>query len=257
LRTGSRRRLLLLLISAPLVLAGVPALAETRTLSVVATFGAGAVLPPDATIEVELLDVSRADASSVRLASRRFRLRAVPALLRLPYDSAAIDERMTYVVAARVVSGDAVVMRTTSAFPVLTRGATDRVEIVLERMGARATEDSGANALAGVTWAATEIGGRALIAEDPPTVLFEEDGGFSMYGGCNRFRGRAEISDGRIAFVEPIAGTMMMCPPQRMSLERDMLDALQATAGYVRSGESLSLTNAAGVVVARFRAAPK
>lgn len=240
-----------------LVLAGAPALAESRTLSITATRADDTALPADAVLDVELLDVSRADAPSKQLASQRFRVKGWPALIRLPYDGAAIDPRMEYRVAARLVSGDRVILRTTTAYPVLTRGASDSVRIVLDTTEGPAAAASPETGLSGVTWEVGELGGRALVADDPPTLTFLDDGSFAMFGGCNRFRGKAQPADGRVAFPQPIAGTMKMCPPLRMELEKAMLAALGRTTGYQRNGLLLAFTDEAGVVVMRFRKAPR
>lgn len=70
-----------------LFLMGVPALAETRFLSITVSRTDGAELPADAVLEVDLLDVSRADAPSARVASQRLRVDAWPASIRLPYEA--------------------------------------------------------------------------------------------------------------------------------------------------------------------------
>lgn len=244
------------LVAAVLLVAGtVAAVAESTSLPVSVRLEDDRPLPPGAELEVELLDVSRADAPSIRISSGRVEVSALPVSLRLSYDPAAIDPRMTYVVAAVLRAGGRVSHRTMTAWPVLTRGAPERADIVLEQEAEAPPAD--VLRLSGVPWAVTEIGGRALVADDPPTIAFLEDGTFSMFGGCNRFHGRAELSEGRIAFVQPIAGTQMMCLPERMKLEQDMVEALGRTAGYNRSGARLSFTNGAGVVIVRFVERPE
>ncbi len=240
-----------------LVLAGAPASAEARLLPITATREDDAATPADAVLDVELLDVSRADAAAVRIASQRFRVERWPAALRLRYDDASIDPRMTYVVAARLVSGDSVILRTTSAYPVLTRNAPDSATIVLTNAGRAEAAPPPGPGITGVSWAVTELGGRALVADDPPTLVFLDDGTFAMFGGCNRFRGKAPAADGRIAFSEPIVGTRRACPAPRMQLERDMLAALWTATRFERNGERLSLANDAGIAVVRLRAAPE
>lgn len=259
MRTGNRWKTRLgdiALIGAILLAAGtMAAVAESASLPVSVRLEEEQPLPPGAELEVELLDVSRADASSIRITSGRVAVSTLPVSLRLSYDPAAIDPRMTYVVAAVLRAGGRVSHRTMTAWPVLTRGAPERADIVLEQVAEAPPAD--AARISGVPWAVTEIGGRALVADDPPTIAFLEDGTFSMFGGCNRFRGRAALSAGRIAFVQPIAGTKMMCLSERMKLEQDMLEALDRTAGYKRSGARLSFTNAAGVVTVRFVERPE
>jgi putative lipoprotein len=247
----------LVLVTIAPTLAGEPTLAETRYISIMVSQQEYASLPPDAVLEVELLDVSKADAPSVRVASQRLEVGDFPVTLKLPYDSAAIDDRMTYVVAARLLSGDEVIFRTVTSYPVLTRDAPASADIVMQPARREASAVTAGQRIAGVPWAAIEIGGRALIAEDPPTIAFLEDGTFSMFGGCNRFRGKALVSDGRITFPDPIVGTRRACPPQRAKLEADILDALKRTVGYERSGAGLSLTNNTRVVTARFQERPE
>ena len=250
IQTLSRGIALAALIAAPF--AGGPAMAEMRDLPVVVHLQEGATLPPEALLQVELLDVSRADAPSVTVAARDYRVESLPVEVRLPYDSAEIDPRMRYVVAAKVAEGERVLLRTTAAYPALTREAPERPEIVLEAMS-----EAMPAGIAGVEWQAFEVGGRMLVVEDAPTIAFMPDGGFAMYGGCNRFAGTAELGAGTIAFPEAIAGTRRMCPEPRMKLEQDMVEAIRATTGYLRTGKTLSLTNAAGVVTMRLTERPE
>ena len=250
-----KRLLVTGLLGLALILSARQSLAETRTLTITARAASPATLPADAVIEVELRDVSRADAPAIRLSSQRFRATSMPVTVELRYDGDLIDDRMSYTVAARILSGNDVLYRTTAAYPALTRNAPARVAIELDRAASAApVAASGPKPdLSGATWSAGEIGGRALVADNPPTLSFEADGSFALFGGCNRFHGRADISEGRIAFTQPLAGTRKACPPERMKLERDILGALERSAGYERNEGSLALVNEAGVVVARFQ----
>ena len=111
--------------------------------------------------------------------------------------------------------------------------------------------------IAGIPWQASEIGGRLLVVEDAPTLAFDAEGNFAMFGGCNRFTGTAEIGAGTISFPEAFAGTRRMCPEPRMTLEQNMVEAVGAATGYVRNGGLLSLTNEAGVTVLRLDERPE
>ncbi|MBE9636796.1 META domain-containing protein [Salipiger mangrovisoli] len=236
-------------------LGGAPAMAETVDLPVVVRLAEGATLPPDAMLEVELLDVSRADAPATVLSAHRYRVEVLPVIVKLPYDDDAIDPRMSYIVAGKVRAGDSVVLRTTTAFPAITRDAPARPEITLEQTGTMPVADL--PRITGIEWAAFEIGGRMMVTEDPPSMAFNEDGTFSMYGGCNRFTGRAEIGAGTLHVLQPLAGTRRACPEPRMNLDKAMVAALEQTTGFVRYGKNLSLTNAAGVAVLRLTERPE
>jgi putative lipoprotein len=228
------------------------AMAEQRQLPVTVTYRERIALPPDAILEVELLDVSRADAPAVTLSHLRLKQDRVPFEVALPYDDALIDERMSYVVSARIISEGGVIFRTTSAYPVLTRDAPAGAELVLQRMPSSAAAQ-GQSVLVGIDWAAFEVRGRLLVAEDPPSITFEEDGSFALFGGCNRFAGKVEISNGMIAFPEVFAGTRRACQPERERLEKDILDALSASTRFDRNGVNVAFQAENGVVTVRFR----
>ncbi|MCX8953812.1 YbaY family lipoprotein, partial [Ruegeria sp. NA] len=55
-----------------------------------ATYRERIALPPDATLYVELQDISLADAPAVTLAAQRYALSGVPAQFKLTYDDALI-----------------------------------------------------------------------------------------------------------------------------------------------------------------------
>jgi putative lipoprotein len=236
--------------------AAAPALAEPAELDVVVRLADGAALPPEARMQVELLDVSRADAASTTLAARSYRIDSLPAQIRLPYETDDVDARMSYAVSASIAMDGTTVLRTTTSFPALTRNAPERPEIVLEQVAPVAME-ADMQGIAGIPWQVSEIGGRLLVVEDAPTLVFDAEGNFAMYGGCNRFTGTAEISAGTISFPGAFAGTRRMCPEPRMTLEQTMVDAVGTVTGYVRNGSLLSLTNAAGVTVLRLTERPE
>ena len=223
-------------------------LAQAGTVSGTVTYLERIAVPPGAVLEVELHDVSRADAASVRLSGQRFALDRVPFPFALSYDDNLIDERMSYTVQARILSGDAVLYRSTTAYPVLTRGATGEVDIVVERMAAAPA----ASGFPVGKWQVGELGGRMLVAEKRPDLEFRDDGSFGGSTSCNRYRGTVEFTgDGGLSFPDNIAATLMACPPPYDKLERDFLKALGEVEGYVLNGDNLALVNGAGVAVIR------
>jgi putative lipoprotein len=232
-------------------------LAETMHLDMTVTYRERIALPPDAVLEVELLDTSRADAPSVRISSQRFKLTGVPRTVEIAYDTDLIEERLTYTVAAKIISDGNVMLRSTTATPVLRRGAPKSTEIVLEMMPQKTESNGPDQSIYGIAWAVYEIAGRMLVADDPPTLSLDQNGQFGLYGGCNRFTGTLDATDGQFSMPEDFAGTMMACPEDRERLERDTLEALSAATGYVRSGPNLALTNDSGVTVLRLREMPE
>jgi heat shock protein HslJ len=81
--------------------------------------------------------------------------------------------------------------------------------------------------LAGREWRVIEIAG----ARPPPAARFSigflPDGRVAGRSGCNRFSGKAEFDQGRLA-IGPLAGTRMACPPPLMTVEAQFLGVLQA-----------------------------
>ena len=59
--------------------------------------------------------------------------------LELAYGSGVIDGRMSYVVSARILAGERVLSRTTTAYVVLIIGGSERVAVLLEPMAGSGT----------------------------------------------------------------------------------------------------------------------
>ncbi|MBN8248399.1 MAG: YbaY family lipoprotein [Verrucomicrobia bacterium] len=94
------------------------------------------VVTPGCTIEVRLNDVSRADAPAFTLALERISPReSAPIPFTLHYDPLQVDPSHRYVVAARITCGDALVLVTDTAFPVLTQGHPSTVAVTLVAAG--------------------------------------------------------------------------------------------------------------------------
>jgi putative lipoprotein len=90
-------------------------------------------LPPTARAVVRLEDVSLADAPAKLIAEQTIEPAGqVPIAFSLAYDPARIDDRMSYAVRGQILVEGRLVYTSTSHHPVLTRGAPDRVEIMLE-----------------------------------------------------------------------------------------------------------------------------
>ena len=247
-----------------LVIAAVSMLASAASAGMVevsATYRERIAVPPDAVLELKLLDTSLMDVAATVLAEERIGIDAVPVQAVLAYDEAEIREGHTYTVSGAIYQGDALIFRTTTAYPVLTRGAGDRADIVLERMSAPiipASADGTAGGITGLAWAVVEIAGAAVEAQDPPTLTLDAENNFALYGGCNRFVGTAEIGeDGQFRLPENFAGTLMACPPEREQLERRVLEAFRSVTGYARNENGLALMDEAGETVMRLVERPE
>ena len=86
-----------------------------------------------------------------------------------------------------------------------------------------------------------------MSAENAPFLGFDKDG-HRLYGnaGCNRLMGSFELDTlnaGKVKFGQ-VAATRMMCPD--MTLEQNVLEALNKVAGYETVGEDVALNDAEG-----------
>lgn len=94
-------------------------------------------LPPSATIKVQLIDVSRADAPVTVLGEQVITAggKQVPFAFEIPYDPAKIDPRLTYAVQARIEEGGKLLFINDQRYAVITRGAPNHVDMVLRAVG--------------------------------------------------------------------------------------------------------------------------
>lgn len=217
------------------------------TIEGTATYRERIAVLPGATLYVELQDVSRADAPSVTLASKRYALTGVPAPFELSYDDALIEEGMRYVVRASMFNGDKLLMTTDTAYPVLTHGGGNTVDLVL----VQASGDQ-PDVLENTTWTAIGIDGNTLETDRRPEIEFTDGGAFGGSGGCNRFSGQAEISGDTLTFPDNMAATLMACPPPMEEVERQFFEALQQVTNFSIAGDSLVFLDETGAPVLKF-----
>jgi putative lipoprotein len=92
-------------------------------------------LPPDARVEVKLLDVSLQDVVAKTIAEQTIEVtHQVPIPFELVYDPAQIREGLSYSVRATIYRGDKMMFTTDRHYGVLTRGAGHHVDLVLVRV---------------------------------------------------------------------------------------------------------------------------
>jgi putative lipoprotein len=126
---------LILLIAACGGRSSTPAAEASAAVTGTVTYRERMLLPPDAVIQVSLVDVSLMDVPAKLISRQEIRPEhAVPIAFKLPYDPEAIDERMTYAVQARISSGDKLLFITDTSYQVLTRGQPDHIDLVLKRV---------------------------------------------------------------------------------------------------------------------------
>lgn len=106
-------------------------LTESASVTGTVAYLARMAMPPNAVLEVSLVDVSRADASAVVLASQStiFGDRQVPIPFELVYSPDQIDPRLSYAVQARILVDGQLQFINTSQFAVITRGNPTYVDV--------------------------------------------------------------------------------------------------------------------------------
>ncbi|MGK5081009.1 META domain-containing protein [Janthinobacterium sp. HLX7-2] len=105
-------------------------------------------------------------------------------------------------------------------------------------------------------WKLKELKGKKVVRTAPEqrdVTLLLAEGRASGHSGCNQMMG-GYTSDGvsTLSFAQ-LAGTMMMCQPQDMDLERELLTTLGEVNGYRYADQELLLLKD-GVPVARYEA---
>ena len=94
-------------------------------------------LPPTAVIKVQLVDVSRADAPAIVLGEQVTHAagKQVPFAFEIQFDPATIEANHSYAVQARIEQDGKLRFISDRHYAVITRGAPNRVDIVLRSVG--------------------------------------------------------------------------------------------------------------------------
>lgn len=110
---------------------------QDNVVSGTVTYRQRSALPPNATLTVSIVEVSRADAPSTTIAETRIPTagKQVPIPFDLAYDRAKVRERDRYAVRAEIRDGDRLLFTTDSNVPVITQGNPRNVEITLVPVG--------------------------------------------------------------------------------------------------------------------------
>lgn len=209
-------------------------------------------LPQDASLTLELLDVTRPDTPIARLARLTLPVgdRQVPLAFELPYYLTDVKPGHRYVMRATLSSrGGELLFTTPQPLPVLTNGAGQHAQIELQRAQLPANA-----ALENTYWKLVELNGRPVQAlpgeREAHLLLFS--GQASGSSGCNKLMGRYTVSAGTLR-IGPLASTRMACPPAMMEQETTLIAALDHPSIYRITGETLSLFDG-DKLLARFEA---
>ncbi|MDH7796232.1 MULTISPECIES: YbaY family lipoprotein [unclassified Beijerinckia] len=210
-----------------------PAAAKSRSLSGTVTYRERMALPPSSLVEVQLVDISLADAPARVLArTTLWPRRQVPLRYRLRYDDTQIIANHTYALQARITLGGRLLFINTTRHSLSADGLAGGREgfgdtdILVERVAdSPRTQEPAAPARPDGRWLAEDIGGGGVIDRLQTVLEIAPNGAVSGSGGCNRMVGKANIAGDRLSFG-PIASTKMACPPAAMNQEAKFFAAL-------------------------------
>ncbi len=110
--------------------------ADANTITGTVSYRQRIALPPTAVIQVQLLDVSLADAPDKMLAEEKITLgnKQVPVPFTLKFDPAKIDQNQTYSVSAQILVDGELRFKSDTAYLVLTRGNPARVNVIVKQV---------------------------------------------------------------------------------------------------------------------------
>jgi putative lipoprotein len=205
-------------------------------------------LPPDALLEVRLVDVSPAEAAARSIAVTRVKTRyQMPIHYRLLFDSARIERGHSYALQARITVRGKVLFTTAVQRAVLS-DRLDDTDIKLELVQSATAVSRAATG----RWRAEAIRNRGFPADFLAVLEIAPDGKVTGSGGCNRISGTVTVEGAYMSFG-PIIATKMACAPAVTDHESNFLSALAATRlwRFDEMRDKLILVDARGVTVLR------
>jgi putative lipoprotein len=114
--------------------------ATTESVTGTVTYLVRSALPPDAVGNVQLQDISLADAPAIIISEQEFATegKQVPFPYELPYDPAQIQSNHRYAVRAQITLAGKLLFTSTQAYLVITGGnPTKDIEIIVQPVPAR------------------------------------------------------------------------------------------------------------------------
>lgn len=119
-----------------------PRLRGYGSVSGTVTYRQRIALPPNAVVQVKLIEVSRPNTPTVTLAEQTITSPGqVPIRFELTYDRSQIDPNRTYAIQALIFIDNQIRYMNTSAYPVITQGNPTNVEVVVNPANREMAED--------------------------------------------------------------------------------------------------------------------
>jgi putative lipoprotein len=235
--------------------------AGAGTISGTATYPDRSALPPEATLEVTVEDVSLADAPAT-IIGRVARTPAgqVPIRFEVPYDETAVRPNHRYALRARITVNGQLRYISTVHTPVLTMGAgTDGIALQLQRVGSPAPTrvdaiDRPDRTLANTYWKLVQLRGAPVVVppgqREPHVILQLGSNRIVGSGGCNRLAGTYALHGDFVAFAD-VAATGKACAAG-MEQEAAFAAALAQVKSWRVRGDELVLLDGANATILGF-----
>lgn len=246
-----RRLFALLLLPSALLLAQAHAAPLGRISGSVATQGR-AILPGDATLSLELLDITQTNAKAAPLARLALPVggRPLPLAFELPFYASDARPARRYALRAVLLSHGERLFAATQALPAAALGAGKPVRLVLQQV-----HNKPVAALENTYWKLLEVNGRPAQTQpgEREAHMLLLGGRASGGSGCNKLMGGYTQDTAGALRIGPLASTRMACAPEMMVQESALADAFERTTAYRIDGETLLLLEGSRVL-ARFEA---
>lgn len=216
------------------------------------------MLPPNAVLEVTLEDISKADVTSVLIASQSLKDIGIPPYaVSIKYDASKIQDKHRYGLRAMIKVEDSLVFTSTTNIDPFAEGQTKPIEIKLDRVARAKTAESDNKSNVEFTdtyWKLMSLGenpAKLGVSEKELFIQFVADKNvIKGFSGCNNFTGAFEANQGKLT-MGPVAGTRKMCM-QGMEQEQAFLKSIGEFASYSVTGEALTVKSNKGVLIATF-----
>jgi putative lipoprotein len=207
-------------------------------------YQAGTTLPADASVNVQLADISNSDATGGPVVAETTITTAgqqSPVPFELSYSSDTIDPQHKYAVRATIEADGKALYKTETQYPVITGGNDNDVQIMVVSTGEMPDTTGGETALAGTEWRLSDLAGTNVVPNSKATLKFDDDGKVSGNGNCNNFSGPVTIQGSSIQFG-PIASTKKACDEAALNTEESAyFAALQNAESFTVEGTTLSI----------------
>lgn len=224
--------------------------AAMATLTTQVSYLDRSMLRPGSQLTVTLADVSKMDTEAEIISQQTIDINgAPPYTVELSYDTRKIAQRHRYSLMARITNQDQLLYVSTTHNNPFEQSQQAPFEVVVSKV---APQKPNVDLVNTYFKAVTINGVQVTVETKEPFIQFSKDNKSHGFLGCNNFAGSYQVDQQALTF-SPQASTRKMCS-QGMEQETAMSGVLENTATWNINGESLTLKDKQGKVLATFKA---